>query len=224
MVMNKDEMLRQFDAQGRLWLRKALSRQELLHYENLSSLGDHPGERVAADDMLFQAISAAGFTQRLARLWPGVRPVRLLSFDKKAGSNWGVPWHQDRVIAVNQKIDLPGYDNWSCKSGVWHCEPPLDILNTMLFVRVHLDHNTRDNGAMEIALGSHHAGRCQAKTAAQQAARYKAEITEAEPGDVLILKMLTLHRSLPATGQSTRRVLRVDMAANLLPPPLDWAV
>ena len=46
-----------------------------------------------------------------------MRPVRVLYFDKNPDANWAVPWHQDRTIAVAQRIDVPGYDMWSVKAG-----------------------------------------------------------------------------------------------------------
>ncbi len=36
------------------------------------------------------------------------RPARVLFFDKTPESNWAVPWHQDRTIAVKQRIDTDG--------------------------------------------------------------------------------------------------------------------
>ena len=75
----------------------------------------------------------------IRQLDPDVVPVRTVSFNKSQRANWGVPWHQDRVIAVNDKVETEGYRNWTKKSGTWHCEPPLSVLENMLFVRVHLD-------------------------------------------------------------------------------------
>ena len=82
-----------------------------------------------------------------------------------------------------------------------------------------------ENGGMEIALGSHRAGKIPADRAAEVAASYEHELTLANPGDVLILAMLTLHRSVPATSQTptNRRVLRIDYATQDLPSPLSWA-
>jgi hypothetical protein len=35
-------------------------------------------------------------------------PVRGTLFDKTAGANWLVPWHQDLTICVIARIDVPG--------------------------------------------------------------------------------------------------------------------
>jgi hypothetical protein len=92
----------------------------------------------------------------------------------------------------------------------------------MLFVRVHLDDTDHSNGAMQIALGSHAAGIVPSEQAQAVANRYPLERCEATRGDVLILKMLTLHSSKPAQVQTGRRVLRVDFSTSELPSPLAW--
>ena len=77
---------------------------------------------------------------------------------------------------------------------------------------------------MEIALGSHHTGvilDTEARTAAQS---FKVEPCLAARGDVLVMHMLTLHRSGPALRASSRRTLRLDYALTDLPAPLEWAM
>ena len=93
----------------------------------------------------------------------------------------------------------------------------------MLFVRMHLDRQDEDDGAMEIALGSHRHGLVPASEAAALAESLPREVTVAEPGDVLVLAMLTLHRSRPSRSGAPRRTLRIDLAEGPAPPPLRWA-
>lgn len=205
-------------------MRDALTAAEIDQLKRLSEGGDRPGRRIALADPLFDAVSCAGLSNRIAQIWPNAHPVRLVCFNKTAEANWGVPWHQDRVIAVRDRADVDGYRNWSQKGAYWHCEPPEDVLRHMLFLRVHLDASTAQGGAMEIALGSHQAGLVAAAQAKKTAARYPVEVTTAEPGDVLVLNMLVLHRSARAAQTSQRRVLRVDYATQGLPAPLQWAV
>tara|TARA_R110002094_G_scaffold99195_1_gene99751 strand:+ start:466 stop:1089 length:624 start_codon:yes stop_codon:yes gene_type:complete len=204
---------------GRLWLRNALDKEALGRLDELAALGSKPGARLSADQ---NALS--GVTNAISQIDPAYRPVRVVAFNKSAASNWGVPWHQDRIIAVHEKYDLSGYRNWSEKAGVWHCEPPLEVLQNMLFVRVHLDDTHEENGAMEIALNSHRRGAIAAGEAAEVANGLEKELCSAKRGDILVLNMLTLHRSRPAAKASSRRVLRVDYAAQALPAPLSWIV
>lgn len=208
---------------GLRWFRGAIGPAELAELDALFPADGKAGARVGLDSPAFRAIANLGVTRQIGDTWPGMRPVRLVSFDKSEGVNWGVPWHQDRVIRVAARADVPGFENWTRKSGDWHCEPPVSILAPMLFVRLHLDDNDAETGAMEIAVGSHREGLVPMPEAEATASRYPCQITQAARGDVLILPMLTLHRSLPATRTTGRRVLRIDFAADDLPPPLQWA-
>ena len=98
----------------------------------------------------------------------------------------------------------------------------MNSLERMLFVRVHLDGTDRSNGAMRIAWGRHDAGFVSAAEAADMASNYPEEVCEAKLGDILILKMLTLHGSKPSQMVSNRRAIRIDFASFDLPAPLRW--
>ncbi len=217
-------MREEFEQTGRVWMRGALSAADLAGLEATLDTGHRPGARIEAGHPAMEQVANLPALQKIAQLWPGMIPVRLVSFSKGDGRNWSVPWHQDRVIAVKTRAEVPGFGNWSQKGDTWHCEPPEDILKQMLFLRLHLDANTADNGAMEIALGSHRKGLVSSDQAEAEARTCETEITVAAPGDILILSMLTLHRSRPAMVASPRRALRVDMSADALPDPLEWAV
>jgi ectoine hydroxylase-related dioxygenase (phytanoyl-CoA dioxygenase family) len=162
--------------------------------------------------------------QLARRVLAAARPVRLVAFNKSEASNWSLPWHQDRVIAVRERFDLPGYVNWTRKVGVWHVEPPTEILQRMLFARVHLDRATEENGCMELALGSDAFAKVIDSAAEPIANRPGAqrELCIAERGDVLLVKALTLHRSRASQSVGERRALRIDYAAEALPSPLEW--
>lgn len=121
-----------------------------------------------------------------------------------------------------EREQVEGFANWTRKSGVWHCEPPVSVLDQMLFVRVHLDANDHTNGAMKVAVGSHERGLVPAAKAQGIAECYPIEICDAARGDVLVLNMLTLHSSEPSQTGDSRRALRMDFAAFDLPAPLRW--
>ena len=210
--------------QGRVWLRGAVSSAELEVLRSLLPKAPQPGARLAAGADATDHIRSAGFSTEIARIWEGSRPARVVSFDKTAEANWGVPWHQDRIIQVKERSAVSGYSNWSKKGAAWHCEPPIEILQQMLFVRVHLDASTPENGPMEIALGSHHAGVVPMSDARSIAAGFPTEVLLAEAGDVLVLSMLVLHRSQPAHVATRRSVLRIDYARDNLPFPLRWGL
>src|SRR5215813_11588526 len=61
--------------------------------------------------------------------------VRAIFFDKVASANWSLFFHQDNVVAVSQRAEIPGYVGWSQKAGVWQVQPPVDVLAKMVAVR-----------------------------------------------------------------------------------------
>lgn len=204
---------------GMLWFRNALSTDDIAY------LSEHfakpaPGKRLPGPAEL---LAATTLKKVLATVLPNYSAVRAVAFDKTPKSNWSLPWHQDRVVAVADRIEVEGYKNWSRKNDVWHCEPPVEVLRPMIFLRLHLDPSTADNGAMEIAPGSHRSGLVPSDRAEATANACCPEIAEASAGDVLALPMLTLHRSCPSMSGASRRVIRLDMACQSLASPLSWA-
>jgi len=85
--------------------------------------------------------------------------VRGLFFDKTPGANWKVSWHQDLTIAVTRRVEVPGYGPWSEKAGVPHVQPPAEVLERMLAIRVHLDDCGPENGPVRVLPGSHRSGK-----------------------------------------------------------------
>ncbi len=207
---------------GRVWLRGALSAADLAVLGALD-LWSAPGGTRLGDDLIARVMALPSVRAAIAACAPGYQTVRAVAFSKSSGSNWALPWHQDRVIAVAERHDIAGFGAWTRKSGYWHCEPPLEVLARMQFLRLHLDPNTRENGAMEIALGSYQE-RLTMLDPAEVARRFEVETCEADPGDILALNMLMLHRSGSSHSEAPRRVLRLDLADSDLPAPLRWAV
>ncbi len=207
-----------------MWFRDAISNADLSRLDDFASPEAKPGQRLSASEAIWEALSAHGSLMKaVRRIAPNARPVRLVAFNKSEDVNWGVPWHQDRIIAVADRHDIVGYGNWTEKSGTWHCEPPLHILEQMMFVRVHLDDTDHANGAMEIAVGSHKKGIVRSEIAVSEALNHPIEVCEARRGDVCLHKMLTLHTSKPAKTRLGRRALRIDFSSCELPEPLKWA-
>ena len=155
-------------------------------------------------------------------LGASARPVRAILFDKSASANWSLGWHQDRVIAVRSKIDVPGFGPWSVKQGVQHVGPPWEFLRAMITLRVHLDPVTHANAPLLVAPGSHRDGIIATHDVAAVVARQGIKECLAELGDVWAYATPILHASGASKGGSRRRVLQVDYAAFDLPGGLEW--
>ncbi|MEZ5823372.1 MAG: phytanoyl-CoA dioxygenase family protein [Geminicoccaceae bacterium] len=222
--MKQREFLDDFEQSGRHWFRHAMPERELAVLDNVANLHGKAGERIELQSALRDVLAKDSALGHIMSLFgPALEPVRIVAFDKTQAKNWGVPWHQDRVICVPERHELPAFVNWSKKSGIWHCEPSTDILEKMFFVRVHLDRGEPEDGAMRIAVGSHKEGVVAAVAAGSVAERYPVEECRADRGDILVLKMLTLHSSSRSLTTRSRRVFRVDYASpDLLPWPLSW--
>ena len=156
-----------------------------------------------------------------AVLGPHARPVRGLFFDKTPAANWTVPWHQDRAIAVRERVDAHGYGPWSVKSGVAHVQPPVDVLRQMLTVRLHLDDCGEANGPLRVVPGTH--GRLLDAAEVDAAAANGPQLAlTCRAGGAVLMRPLVLHASSPATAPRHRRVLHVEYAAAELPGGLAW--
>lgn len=152
----------------------------------------------------------------------GARPVRALLFDKTQDMNWALGWHQDRTIAVRERIDVPGYSPWTVKAGFLHVAPPFDVLANMVTLRVHLDPVPADNAPLRIVPGSHLLGRV-AERDVPGVVRARGEaLCLAEQGDIWLYATPILHASDAAKVPQRRRVLQVDFAAYELPNGLRW--
>jgi ectoine hydroxylase-related dioxygenase (phytanoyl-CoA dioxygenase family) len=149
--------------------------------------------------------------------------VRGLFFDKTDKANWPVPWHQDLTLAVRERRDMPGWRNWTEKRGIAHVQPPPEILERMVTVRIHLDDCPTDNGPLRLIPQSHRFGVLGRDGITAQAQKPSSTIP-AKRGDVLFMRPLILHASSPALTPRHRRVLHLEFAPmGLLPGELRWA-
>ncbi len=172
---------------------------------------------------LVRELCAGGLGQ-VARevLGPKARAVRGIFFDKVPSANWKVPWHQDLSIAVRQKHEAQGFGPWSIKDGVPHVQPPAQVLEAMLTLRLHLDPCPKENGALRVLPGSHLSGRLSPVEIQAWRERVEERVCEVEHGGILLMKPLLLHASSASTVPLHRRVLHIEWAAEALSAPLRW--
>lgn len=150
-------------------------------------------------------------------------PARAIYFDKTPGTNWLVPWHQDLTIAVRHRKEVEGFGPWSTKEGVPHVQPPVELLERMLVVRLHLDAADEDNGALRVLPGTHRFGRLPHGRIQDLRREVGEVVCRAEPGDAMLMRPLLLHASRRSDSPGHRRVLHIEYAGYDLPPGLEWA-
>jgi ectoine hydroxylase-related dioxygenase (phytanoyl-CoA dioxygenase family) len=149
-------------------------------------------------------------------------PVRAIYFDKSPDANWLVPWHQDLTLALREQGEVSGFGPWSMKDEVPHVQPPVELLEKMLTIRLHLDDTDESNGALRVLPGSHRLGRLSANQIKELRSSQPDFLCRAKMGDALLMRPLLLHASSRSTSSEHRRILHIEYAAFELPEGLHW--
>lgn len=152
-------------------------------------------------------------------LGPEVGLVRVLFFDKPPERTWALPWHKDLTIAIRQHRCSEHFRKPTCKAGVPHVEAPLDLLQAMLTLRIHLDAVTEENGPLRVIPGSHLTGK------AMEFDETNAQSVHVGRGDVLLMRPLLVHGSAASHPESRRhrRILHLEFSGReKLPDGFEW--
>ena len=150
------------------------------------------------------------------------RAVRAILFDKTEAANWALGWHQDRTIAVRQRVEHSGFRHWTIKSGVQHVEPPFSIIEGLVTTRIHIDSVSDRNAPLLIAPGSHRLGLIPETDIDRVVDQCGTVSCLASPGDVWLYQTPILHASKRSLTSDRRRVLQVDFSSAELPAGLEW--
>ncbi|OJV54460.1 MAG: phytanoyl-CoA dioxygenase [Bacteroidetes bacterium 43-16] len=147
--------------------------------------------------------------------------VKSIYFDKPEKSNWYVAYHQDLTISVDKKIVLESFGPWTIKQGQSAVQPPIDILENIFTLRIHLDDTDADNGALRVIEQSHrkkiYRPEMLDRTLEQET------ICPVKKGGIMIMKPLLLHSSARSTNHKKRRVIHIECSNVTLPGSLNWA-
>jgi hypothetical protein len=148
--------------------------------------------------------------------------VQCTLFEKSSERNWLVPPHQDLSIPVRRKVEAPGLSGWSKKEGVLYVQPPVEVLEQLVAVRIHIDECGPEHGPLRVVPGSHRLGRVGEK----DISAIREESGEREcvvgRGGALVIRPLLLHASSKATAPNRRRVLHFLFGPGELPLGLEW--
>ena len=147
--------------------------------------------------------------------------VKSIYFDKPETSNWYVSYHQDLTISVDKKLDLIGFGPWTVKQNQFSVQPPLDILDNIFTIRIHLDKTNENNGALKVISGSHLKNIYRPETI--DWTMESEIICNVDKGGVMIMKPLLLHSSNRTTNNQKRRVIHIEFSNKELPANLNWA-
>jgi ectoine hydroxylase-related dioxygenase (phytanoyl-CoA dioxygenase family) len=147
--------------------------------------------------------------------------VKSIYFDKPATSNWYVAYHQDLTISVDKKIELEKFGPWTKKQNQFAVQPPVDILENIYTIRIHLDNTDENNGALRVIPKSHLKEIYRPETIDW---KIETETTcSVRKGGIMIMKPLLLHSSSRTTNNKKRRVIHIEFSNRELPTELNWA-
>lgn len=147
--------------------------------------------------------------------------VKSIYFDKPEKPNWYVAYHQDLTISVDKKVDLENFGPWTTKQNQFAVQPPLDILENIYTIRIHLDDTDENNGALKVVPKSHAKGIYRPETINWDVET--EEICNVKKGGIMIMKPLTLHGSNRTTNGKKRRVIHIEFSDKELPEELKWS-
>jgi ectoine hydroxylase-related dioxygenase (phytanoyl-CoA dioxygenase family) len=148
--------------------------------------------------------------------------VKATLFDKTAESNWRAQWHQDRSIAVKERLDVAGFGPWTTKAGLLHADAPGEVLAQMLAIRIHLDACGPENGPLRVIPGSHRVGKLTEDQLAELVAGNAGAELHVPRGALLLMRPLLVHSSPAARSPAHRRVLHIEFAPSEAISPLKW--
>ncbi len=147
--------------------------------------------------------------------------VKSIYFDKPEKSNWFVSYHQDLTISVDKKIEDENFSNWTNKHNQFAVQPPKEILENIVTVRIHLDDTNEDNGALKVLKKSHLKSICRIDSI-----EFENEIEvfcNVKSGGIMLMKPLLFHASNKTTNDKNRRVIHIEFSNKLLPKKLQWS-
>lgn len=147
--------------------------------------------------------------------------VKSIYFDKPEKSNWYVAYHQDLTISVDKKLELENFGPWTTKQNQFAVQPPLNILENIFTIRIHLDETNENNGALKVIPKSHSKGIYRPETIDWNVET--ETICNVEKGGIMIMKPLLLHGSNRTTNGRKRRVIHIEFSDMELPAELNWS-
>jgi ectoine hydroxylase-related dioxygenase (phytanoyl-CoA dioxygenase family) len=148
--------------------------------------------------------------------------VKATLFDKTPDTNWRVRWHQDRVLAVKERLEVPGFGPWSVRCGSAHVDGPASVLAQMVAARIHLDACGPENGPLRVIPGSHLLGKLSDDQLAKIVASDEQVEVCAPQGAIVLMRPLLIHASSPSRADAHRRVLHIEFAPAEAISPLLW--
>lgn len=147
--------------------------------------------------------------------------VKSIYFDKPETSNWFVAYHQDLTISVDNKENIEGFGPWTTKHNQFAVQPPLEFLENIFTIRIHLDETDENNGALKVVDESHSKQIYRPETIDWNIE--KESFCSVKSGGIMLMKPLLLHGSNRTSNQKRRRVIHIEFSNMSLPNQINWS-
>lgn len=118
---------------------------------------------------------------------------------------------------------MEGWGPWALKASVWHVQPPIAVLESMVTIRIHLDSATTANGCLKVAPGSHRLGLIPSDKVIEQVGKHDVVYCETPAGGAVIMRPHIMHASENSVTPASRRVLHFEYSSFQLPDGIAWA-
>jgi ectoine hydroxylase-related dioxygenase (phytanoyl-CoA dioxygenase family) len=147
--------------------------------------------------------------------------VKSIYFDKPENSNWYVSYHQDLTISVDQKKEIENFKSWTNKQNQFAVQPPIEYLENISTIRIHLDDTDENNGALKVIPKSHNKGIYRPENI--DWGIEKESNCNVKKGGVMLMKPLLLHSSGRTINKQKRRVIHIEFSNLDLPEEVNWS-
>lgn len=116
---------------------------------------------------------------------------------------------------------MENFGPWTTKQNQYAVQPPLEILQNIFTIRIHLDETNSENGALKVIEKSHSKGIYRPETIDWKTE--KESTCSVSKGGIMIMKPLLLHSSGRTINNKKRRVIHIEFSNVNLPTPLGWS-
>jgi hypothetical protein len=158
----------------------------------IDSIPDAVGSRCLLDQEWCAALARRlKSDSKLSQIIPSDHvAVQCTGFEKSSARNWLVAFHQDLSIPVARQINDSRLRGWSRKENSLFVQPPLEVLEQLTAVRVHLDSCLMVDGPLRVVPGSHQLGRLDSESAVMARKKHGEVVCELQRGGILAMRPL----------------------------------
>lgn len=205
------DIIQRFEENGYIVLEQLIAPQQLQQItQQLANITlTTAGSRELLSETWCQMLAnTLKLNEQLTPLLP-LSPVAIQCtlFKKSTDKNWLVPLHQDLSISLKEKLDRQGFTGWSAKQNMLFVQPPAEVLEQIVAVRLHIDDCFAEHGPLKVVAGTHKQGRIPEKDwlAIRDSQGEQSCLTA--KGGAVVMRPLLLHSSSKAEQANGRRVL-----------------